>query len=342
MNFSVCLALALLLDILLGDPVKLPHPVVGVGKIINFYERKLYKDNFKSGLIFCACVVISTALIALILSLLCLLINKYLLIIFAVYALYAAIAWRSLKDETLPVALALFENNLDNAKYYLSHVVGRDTENALEPEIIRAAVETIAENLIDGVISPLFWAAAGYFIFANFAELAGIAGMIIFVWIFKAASTLDSMAGYENARYKKFGTASARLDDILNFIPARLGGLIIILAGGLLGMKFISGFKIFIRDRLKHKSPNSAHAESAFAGLMGLKLGGGAYYDKVFEERPWLGEIADNEKNEVRDETEKLFINREPESADILKAHKLMDAAVALSAILLILFLLII
>lgn len=313
MNFSVCLALALLLDILLGDPIKLPHPVVGVGKIISFYERKLYKDNFKSGLIFCACVVISVALIALILSLLCLSISKYLLIIFAVYALYAAIAWRSLKDETLPVALALFENNLDNARYYLSRVVGRDTENSLEPEIVRAAVETVAENLIDGVISPLFWAAVGYCI-------ADLAGMIIFVWIFKAASTLDSMVGYENDKYKNFGTASARLDDILNFVPARIGGVIIILAGGLLGMKFISGFKIFIRDRLKHKSPNSAHAESAFAGLMGLKLGGGAYYDKIFEERPWLGEGL-----EVK----------EPESLDILRAHKLMDASVALSAILL-------
>ncbi len=254
MDFSLCLALALLLDILLGDPLKLPHPVVGVGKIINFYERKLYKDEFKSGLIFCACVVISVALIALILSLLCLSISKYLLIIFAVYALYAAIAWRSLKDETLPVALALFENNLDNARYYLSRVVGRDTENSLEPEIVRAAVETVAENLIDGVISPLFWAAVGYLI-------CGYVGMIVFVWIFKAASTLDSMVGYENDKYKNFGTASARLDDILNFIPARLGGVIIILAGGLLGMKFISGFKIFIRDRLKHKSPNSAHAE---------------------------------------------------------------------------------
>lgn len=314
MDFSLCLALALLLDILLGDPLKLPHPVVGVGKIINFYERKLYKDEFKSGLIFCAGVVISVALIALILSLLALLASKYLLIIFAVYALYAAIAWRSLKDETLPVALALFENNLDNARYYLSRVVGRDTENSLEPEIVRAAVETVAENLIDGVISPLFWAAVGYLI-------CGYVGMIVFVWIFKAASTLDSMVGYENDKYKNFGTASARLDDILNFIPARLGGVIIILAGGLLGMKFISGFKIFIRDRLKHKSPNSAHAESAFAGLIGLKLGGGAYYDKVFEERPWLGES---------------FDNREPEALDILKAHELMDAAVALSAILLI------
>lgn len=310
MNFSV--ALALLLDILLGDPVKLPHPVVGVGKIISLYERKLYKDNFKSGLIFCACVVISVALIALIISLLCL-INRYLLMIFEVYALYAAIAWRSLKDETLPVAISLMQNDLNNARYYLSRVVGRDTEDALEPEIIRAAVETVAENLIDGVISPLFWAALGYLMFKDI-------GLIVCVWIFKAASTLDSMIGYDNERYKTFGTASARLDDILNFVPARIGGVIIILAGGLSGMKFISGIKIFIRDRLKHKSPNSAHAESAFAGLLGLKLGGGAYYDKVFEERPWLGEIEDN---------------REPEAVDILRAHKLMDAAVALSAILL-------
>ncbi|MBR1417922.1 MAG: cobalamin biosynthesis protein CobD [Synergistaceae bacterium] len=315
MNFSLCLTLALLLDVALGDPLKLPHPVTGIGKIILLYESKLYRDDFKQGLIFCACVVFSTGLIALILSLLAALISNYALYIFEVYALYAAIAWRSLKDETLPVATSLMQNDLAQARYYLSRVVGRDTENAQPPEIIRAAIETIAENLIDGVISPLFWATLGYLMFKDI-------GLIVCVWMFKAASTLDSMVGYDNERYKNFGTASARLDDILNFLPARIGGVMIILAGLLSGMNFVNGVKAFIRDRKKHKSPNSAHGESAFAGLLGLKLGGGAYYDKVFEARPWLGEGL-----EVK----------EPDVLDILNAHKLMDASVALSAVIMLL-----
>ena len=315
MSFSLCLTLALLLDVALGDPLKLPHPVAGIGKIIVLCERKLYRDDFKQGLIFCACVVLSTGLIVLILSLLAALINNYVLFALAVYALYAAIAWRSLKDETLPVAISLMQDDLELARYYLSRVVGRDTENASQAEIIRAAVETIAENLIDGVISPLFWAALGYLMFKDI-------GLIVCVWIFKAASTLDSMIGYDNERYKNFGTASAKLDDILNFMPARIGGVIIIFAGCLLGMNFMNGLKVFIRDRKKHKSPNSAHGESAFAGLLGLKLGGGAYYNKVFEARPWLGEGL-----EVK----------EPEPLDILNAHKLMDASAALSAVVMLL-----
>lgn len=309
----VCLAAALLLDILLGDPKNMPHPVSGIGKIINFWEKRLFKDSFKSGLIFCLIIIFSVIFIAsfLIFALL-FIFNKYIFIIFQVYALYAAIAWRSLKDETLPVAIALFKNNLNEARYFLSRVVGRDTENLLEPEIIRAAVETIAENLIDGIISVLFFAALGWLLFKNI-------GMIIFVWIFKAASTLDSMVGYDNERYKNFGTASAKLDDILNFIPARIGGIIIILAGLFLNYNFLNGLKVFLRDRKKHKSPNSAHGESAFAGLLGLKLGGGAFYNKIFEERPSLGEDL-----------------KAPEPFDILRAHKLMDASVALFALLLI------
>ena len=136
-------------------------------------------------------------------------------------------------------------------------------------------------------------------------------GMGVFVWIFKAASTLDSMLGYESMG--RFGTASARLDDILNFLPARIGGVIIILAGG----NFREALRVFMKDRLKHKSPNSAHGESAFAGVLGVRLGGGAYYGGKFEAREWLNEEG-----------------REPVADDILRAWRVLDASCLLSVVL--------
>ena len=226
------------------------------------------------------------------------------------YLLYAALAWRSLKDETLPVAAALFRGDLDAARSALSRVVGRDTDVLDEAGMVRAAVETVAENSVDGVLFVLFFAALGY-------VAGGCVAAVLSVWTFKAVSTLDSMVGYENERYRDFGWASARLDDILNFLPARIGGVAAVLAGACLGYPLLRGLRVLLRDRRKHRSPNSAHGESAFAGLLGIRLGGGGIYGGVLEERPWLGDAV-----------------REPEPEDILRAHALLDAAVALFVLL--------
>lgn len=316
MSFTITLCLALLLDTLLGDPEGLPHPVAGVGRLIGFWEGRLYPAagtgilKFRRGLIFCGAVLLSTALV-IFLALWAVSGSPFLTAAAQVYFLYAALAWRSLKDETLTVALALFRRNLPGARTALARVVGRDTENLSEPAIVRAAVETVAENSVDGVFSVLFFAALGY-------ALQGAVGMVLSVWLFKAASTLDSMVGYDDERYHDFGRASARLDDVLNFIPARVAGLVIILAGVCLGAGLFPPLRVFLRDRKKHRSPNSAHGESAFAGVLSLRLGGGAAYGGKWEPRPWLG-----------DETE-----REIEPADILRAHKLLDTSVALFALL--------
>ena len=221
-----------------------------------------------------------------------------------VYLLYSALAWRDLKDETAPVLSCLLKNDIEGARFWLSRVVGRDTDNLTETEIIRAAIETIAENSIDGVISVMFWACLGHVVNASY-------GACVAVWMFKAASTLDSMAGYESLSL--FGWPSARLDDLLNFIPARLGGVVIVLAGG-------RGFRVFMRDRLKHKSPNSAHGESAFAGVLGVRLGGGACYGGKFELREWLNAEG-----------------REPDVWDIVRAWKVLDASCSAFALLVIL-----
>ncbi len=314
MTFPTVLCFALLLDVLLGDPHALPHPVVGVGCLIRFWEGRLYPEAgapraVVRGAGLCSLVLLSTLAAAAGL-LWAAGWDGGLAAVVEVYLLYAALAWRSLKDETMPVALALFRRNLPGARAALSHVVGRDTENLNEPSIVRGAVETVAENSVDGVMSVLFFAALGWAVGEG-------AGMVLAVWGFKAASTMDSMVGYENARYREFGRAAARLDDALNFIPARLGGLAILAAGACLGMDAGEGMRVFLRDRKKHKSPNSAHGESAFAGLLGLRLGGGALYGGVPESRPCLGDGT-----------------RTPEAADVLRAHRLLDAASALFALL--------
>ena len=172
---------------------------------------------------------------------------------------------------------------------------------------MRAAVETIAESYIDGIVSVLFYMALG--------SLCGHAAL--FAWLFKAASTMDSMIGYDDERYHDFGWAAAKLDDALNFIPARLGGVIAVAAGALANMDYKRAWRIFLRDRRNHKSPNSAHGESVFAGLLGIQLGGGAFYGGEWEPRPTLGDDL-----------------REPEPDDIFRAHYILNISVAICAVL--------
>ena len=303
MDFALVLSLAVLADKIFGDPKNFPHPVKLIGRVIIFWQKILFtdKNSFTRGLALCALTLCTAGLF--VCALLYVSGNNFFV---RVYLIYAALAWRDLKDETEIIFSALLKNNLNEARKFLSFVVGRDTENLNAPEIICAVIETISENSIDGVISVIFFAALGNF-------FGGSCGMILSVWLFKAASTLDSMVGYES--YEKFGLASAKLDDVLNFIPARLGGFSIVLSGG----NFLNALKIFLRDRKKHKSPNSAHGESAFAGVLNIKLGGGAFYNGIFEPRPFINANG-----------------REPELFDIVRAWKLLDISCALFGVLMI------
>ena len=293
------LCLAVLLDFVLGDPRIIPHPVSLIGRLIDYLKAKIFTDtnSFIQGLAVCILTLLTVSLFVFLI-----LYISSCNIIVQIYLLYSALAWRDLKDETAPVLSCLMAHDLPNARKYLSRVVGRDTDMLNETEITRAVIETIAENSIDGIISVIFFAAIGQALNTSY-------GAALCVWLFKASSTLDSMIGYEE--FHEFGKASARLDDILNFIPARLGGVIIA------GRK---GFHVFIHDRLKHKSPNSAHGESAFAGVLGVRLGGGAYYGGKFETRPYLNPDG-----------------RDPEPFDIIRAWRLLDSSCALFAFLVIL-----
>ena len=308
---------SIFLDGLFGDPKKLPHPKCGVEAVVRFWEKRLYPNDDKkqAGVLLCSAVHITIAaaigLILLIAELIPAPFGTLLYCVAVLYLLYTALAWRSLKDQTLPIALSLFKEDLPGAQSELSRVVGRDTKNLDEAGAVRAAVETIGEKFVDGVFSVLFFAAIGY-------AIGGPAGAVILAWLFKAVNIMNSMVGPDNERYRDFGYACAKLDDAVNFIPARLGGAIILLAGACLRYPFLRGWGIFMRDRSKHKGLNSAHGESAFAGLLGIKLGGGAEYSGVSEART---EIGDDLKT--------------PEAGDILRAHSILDASVILSALIL-------
>ena len=271
--------MALLLDAVFGDPRGIPHPVAGIGRLISFYEKFFYgsRGAKAGGAMLCAAVLVTVgAAVSLLLSFAAF-IGGWLYTAVDIYLLYAAIAFKSLKDESAPVARLLSEGDLEGARRQVGRIVGRDTDRLSEGGVVRAAVETIAESYIDGIVSVLFYMAIGHM-------LGGYEAL--FAWLFKAASTMDSMIGYDDERYHDFGYAAAKLDDLLNFIPARIGGVIAVAAGALANMDYKRAWRIFLRDRRNHKSPNSAHGESVFAGLLGIQLGGGAFYGGVWEPRP--------------------------------------------------------
>ncbi|MGN0412868.1 MAG: adenosylcobinamide-phosphate synthase CbiB, partial [Lachnospiraceae bacterium] len=192
---------------------------------------------------------------------------------------YTMFAARSLQKESMKVYSALQNEGLEEARHAVSMIVGRDTANLSEEGVIKAAVETVAENTSDGVIAPVFFAAIGG------APL---------VYLYKAVNTMDSMIGYKNERYMYFGRPAAKLDDLLNLIPARLSAIFMILASGVLGMNMKQAFRIWKRDRRKHASPNSAQTESVAAGALGVMLAGNASYFGKIVEKPTIGD-ADRE-----------------------------------------------
>ena len=185
------------------------------------------------------------------------------------------LAAKSLKTESMKVYTALKTGTIEDARYAVSMIVGRDTKELDAPAVARAAVETVAENCSDGVIAPMLFFALGG------APLA---------FAYKAVNTMDSMLGYVELPYKNIGLVPAKLDDVFNFLPARLCALAMLAAGGLLGLNVKNGWKIFRRDRYNHASPNSAQTESVCAGLLGLRLAGDARYHGVLHKKPYIGD----------------------------------------------------
>jgi adenosylcobinamide-phosphate synthase len=279
---SLILLCALITDLLLGDPRRLPHPVRWIGQLISFTERLLYpkrrsgRSEFISGCIVCFTVIAVSAGSVWGILRISQMISSVVFFLIQVIIGFYCLSVRSLIDAALEVRKRLNTNDLPGARNMLSMIVGRDTANLDEAGVVCATVETVAENITDGIISPLIYFALG-------GPVAAI--------VFKAVSTMDSMIGYKNERYRRFGTCAARLDDLLNFIPARITAFILIpIAAFITGNNWKNAFQIATRDRLKHESPNSAHGEAAMAGALGIRLGGGAFYGGIFSSKPYLGD----------------------------------------------------
>lgn len=270
--------LAILLDLLLGDPRWLPHPVQWIGWLAQWVEsplRRLIANQKLAGIVAVLLVVGSTVLIGFGLLKGASLLHPLAGDVVAILLLYTCFAARSLHDHALAVYRPLMAGDLAEARQRVSWLVGRDTDQLDEGEIVRAAVESVAENTVDGCTAPLL-----------FACLAGPLGALAY----KAISTLDSTFGYKNERYLQFGWASARLDDLANLIPSRLTALLVVPASWLLRLDTGNAWRIFRRDRHNHPSPNGGQIESAVAGALGVQLGGvNSYFGKP-STRPFMGD----------------------------------------------------
>ena len=284
MKYEILYALLLgfLLDCLLGDPQGFPHPIVAIGKLIAWLEkalRRLFPRNkageLAAGAVLWSLTVGVSFLVPYGLLRLAERVSPWLHLALQSVFCWQILAARSLQTESMKVYTALKTSSLEDARHAVSMIVGRDTQELDVDAVTRAAVETVAENCSDGVIAPML-----------FFTLGG--GPLAFVY--KAVNTMDSMLGYVEPPYKNIGCVPAKLDDVFNYLPARISAIAMLLAGGLLKLDFQNGLRIFKRDRYNHASPNSAQTESVCAGLLGLRLAGDAWYHGVLHKKKYIGD----------------------------------------------------
>ncbi|MFW5976340.1 MAG: adenosylcobinamide-phosphate synthase CbiB [Bacillota bacterium] len=285
---------AVLIDLVIGDPELIPHPVVLMGKLISFLENFFTgKDKgkneckkkwklFLTGIIIVFLTISITYLFTYLIINIGYKINFYSGFLIHLWLTATVLAIKGLKDSGLIVYKLLNENKIKQAKIAVGRIVGRDTDKMEEEDIIRGVVETIAENTSDGIIAPVFY----YLI-----------GGVPLAMAYKAVNTLDSMLGYKNKRYLYLGRAAARLDDLVNFIPARLTGLGFILAAFVTGNDSWRSLKTMLNDADNHPSWNAGYPEAAAAGALGIRLGGLNYYNSKPEFRPYMGKKEKNIEN---------------------------------------------
>ncbi|PHM74323.1 adenosylcobinamide-phosphate synthase CbiB [Xenorhabdus kozodoii] len=272
---------AFLLDMKWGDPPHWPHPVRWIGRFINQTERLIRRISQTEtglkwgGVLLWLAVVGGVWLASFWVLRLAYAVAFWLGCLVEIWLIYTVLAGRGLGDAANAVYQALHQGDLDASREQLGNIVGRDTAQLQAPQISRAAIETVAENSVDGVIAPLF------FLMLGGAPLA---------MAYKAINTLDSMVGYKTPRYRALGMFSARMDDVANWLPARLGWLLLALAAKWQGLDFRQALRIGWRDRYQHSSPNSGWPEAAMAGALGIRLGGASVYFNQRVEKPWMGD----------------------------------------------------
>ena len=297
---------------MIGDPRSIPHPIVWIGKLISLLDKRLLGNipadradpetrdkasERRKGLLLVLIVIAATASVTAAVMLAAYRISPAAGVIAEAVLTCFLLAQTSLRKESMKVYCELKNGTLEGARKAVSMIVGRDTEVLDETGVTKAAVETVAENFSDGVIAPMLYAAIG----------GPVLGMT-----YKAVNTMDSMIGYKNDRYMWFGTAAAKLDDAANYVPSRLSAMLLILCSALCGRDYdaAGAFRIWERDRRKHKSPNAAQTESAAAGSLGIQLAGDAQYFGRVVKKPYIG-----------DKT------KETEAEDIVRMNRLMGAA---------------
>ena len=277
----VCI-IGFLTDCIFGDPLWIPHPVRLIGWWISTFEKLMRRVLPKTpageriaGTVMAFLVLLITGIVSAFVLWGFTKINYRLGFIVACIISWQVVAAKCLKTEAMKVQRLLEKNNLEAARRQVSMLVGRDTENLDSAQIVKAAIETVAENTSDGVVAPLFW-----------LMVCGPVGGLLY----KAVNTMDSMVGYKNERYRYFGSFSAKLDDLVNYIPARLTALFMIAAAFILKLDGKSAWIIWKRDRRKHSSPNSAQTEAVCAGALNVQLAGNASYFGEIYEKPYIGD----------------------------------------------------
>lgn len=299
------------LDLVFGDPHALPHPIRLIGTLIAGLEKKLLKlqmrdekKEFYKGILLVVLVLFSTGAVAALVLVVAYWLHPVAGIVIESVMTYQILATKCLKDESMKVYQSLNEQGLEAGRVAVSMIVGRDTNVLDETGVVKAAVETVAENTSDGVIAPMLYTALG-------GPVLG--------FVYKAFNTMDSMVGYKNDKYLYFGRAAAKLDDVVNFIPARISAYLMI-AAAYIGGKAFDGkqaYRIYKRDRRNHASPNSAQTESVCAGALGIQLAGDASYFGKVVKKPYIGDA-----------------HRAVEREDIVRVNRLMYVTAVISEVL--------
>lgn len=303
------LLMGFLLDLCFGDPHWLPHPIRLIGKLISLLEKAMDTCFTKSkttqrwaGIGLVIIVTLLSTAVPLGILILAHWIHPVLHFVVSSIFCYQIFATKSLKTESMKVYTQLEHHNLEGARKAVSMIVGRDTAQLNEEQIAKAAVETVAENTSDGVIAPLIFM---------------LVGGVPLGFFYKAVNTMDSMVGYRNDRYRYFGTAAAKLDDILNYIPARISAYLMVLTALIMSFDGKHALTIYQRDKRNHASPNSAHTEAVCAGALHIQLAGDAYYFGKLHKKPTIGDA-----------------DRPIETEDICRANRLLYGTAIIATIL--------
>ncbi len=275
---SLQIAIAFTLDILIGDPRWLPHPVKVIGKFIVIFEkilRRLFRSEQLAGMFLALIIVVGTYFLTIEFIYFSYSMGDIWGVTASILIVFYSLSVRDLLKETTNVLKALKSGDLQSARKNLSRIVGRDTHSLSEQQIATGCIETSAESCVDGIIAPLFYACLG--------------GPAL-AMAYKSINTLDSMVGYKNEKYINFGWASAKLDDIANFVPARIASIILPISSYICGKDYSNSIKILKRDGQKHPSPNSGIPEAAIAGALRIRLGGPSTYNGMFSDKPFIGD----------------------------------------------------